>query len=172
MEWKESFSGDEIMKMANAIYNACFKKCWELRDDLVSEGVLGIMQAIENYDKNKGVCLSTYAWNMGKGRMLNYYNNEKELMQTFTKLGDCDWVSDEFSISDKMAKDDKFAKICSIIEKMKADDQVLTWKMMKGYSIKEIAESSNVTPQCVWIKWKRVREKILREYEGKGVKGR
>jgi RNA polymerase sporulation-specific sigma factor len=44
------------------------------REDLIQEGMIGLFQAIENYDKKRGVKFSTYANVCIKNRILNALN--------------------------------------------------------------------------------------------------
>ncbi len=44
------------------------------REDLIQEGMIGLFQAIENYDKDRGVKFSTYANVCIKNRILNALN--------------------------------------------------------------------------------------------------
>lgn len=49
--------------------------CWELRDDLVSEGQLALVKSAARYDPDKGVKLETYAYPAIIGAMSDYLRN-------------------------------------------------------------------------------------------------
>jgi RNA polymerase sporulation-specific sigma factor len=44
--------------------------------DLVQEGTVGLIEAVENYDHTRGVAFSLYAWHRIRGRMANYVARE------------------------------------------------------------------------------------------------
>ncbi|BBB91551.1 MAG TPA: sigma-70 family RNA polymerase sigma factor [Methylomusa anaerophila] len=54
---------------------------WRLEEsvlmDLVQEGTVGLIEAVENYDHTRGVAFSLYATHRIRGRILNYLNKEK-----------------------------------------------------------------------------------------------
>lgn len=172
MEWKEKFDEEEIVKMATAIYNANFKNCRSLKEDLLSEGVLGIMQAIANYDSSKGIKLSTYAWNVAKGKMVNFYNAEKESRENLTILCDCEWVGDGWNMVEVLEASEKMEKFEKIVGKLKKVDQFIVWKICEGYTRREVAMCLGVSTQCVSAKWKKLQEKIIMEFNGEEVKRR
>jgi RNA polymerase sigma factor (sigma-70 family) len=169
MEEKDNFSGDEIMKMATAIYNKHFKCCYDLREDLISEGVLGIMSAINNYKREKGVKLSTYAWNMGKGKMMNFYNLEKERRANLTMMPDYEWLQDEGQdVKEQLFGKEMYDKVKKVVGGLKTEEQWITNSICEGYSKEFIAKRLGVTNQAVCTRWKRLKAKIVREYNGEG----
>ncbi|HWR28849.1 MAG TPA: sigma-70 family RNA polymerase sigma factor [Negativicutes bacterium] len=69
---------------------------WRAKDtilmDLVQEGTIGLIEAVENYDFERGVAFSLYAIHRIRGRMLNYL--EKETKTARVSL-DTPWTSEE-----------------------------------------------------------------------------
>jgi len=59
--------------------------------DLVQEGTIGLIEAVENYDLERGVAFSLYAIHRIRGRMLNYL--EKEVRTVRVSL-DTPWTSE------------------------------------------------------------------------------
>lgn len=53
-----------VLKVNNNIYD----------DDLFQEGCIGLIQAVDKYDSNRGVAFSTYATNCINGYIINYKN--------------------------------------------------------------------------------------------------
>ena len=53
---------------------------WQLNDpamfDLIQEGTVGLIEAVENYDYSRGVAFSLYAFHRIRGRILNYLAKE------------------------------------------------------------------------------------------------
>lgn len=60
--------------------------------DLVQEGTIGLIEAVENYEPERGVAFSLYAIHRIRGRMLNYM--EKESKTAGVSL-DTSWVSED-----------------------------------------------------------------------------
>lgn len=56
---------------------------WRLNEsivmDIIQEGTVGLIEAVENYDHQRGVAFSLYAMHRIRGRMLNYMEREGKL---------------------------------------------------------------------------------------------
>ena len=56
---------------------------WRLNEtiamDIIQEGTVGLIEAVENYDDQRGVAFSLYAMHRIRGRMLNYMQREGKL---------------------------------------------------------------------------------------------
>ena len=77
-------------------------------DDLVHDGVFGLMRAVQKYDPDRGVKFSTYAWrwikqtilrgivdNFGNVRTTRHTHNKKRRMAALEKKCDSGNISDE-----------------------------------------------------------------------------
>jgi RNA polymerase sporulation-specific sigma factor len=64
----------------------------EILMDLVQEGTIGLIEAVENFEPERGVAFSLYAVHRIRGRMLNYL--EKETKTARVSL-DTSWVSED-----------------------------------------------------------------------------
>ena len=53
----------------------------EILMDLVQEGTVGLIEAVENFDPNRGVAFSLYGIHRIRGRMLNYIEKESKRKQ-------------------------------------------------------------------------------------------
>lgn len=49
--------------------------------DLVQEGIIGLIEAVENFQPERGVAFSLYAIHRIRGRMLNYLEKENKMSQ-------------------------------------------------------------------------------------------
>ena len=88
--WKEYKEEEEIDARQRLIENyqpLVFKEAvkYGLQEavtmDLIQEGTVGLMEAVERYDPLAGVAFSLYAIHRIRGRMLNFLNaNKKEIL--------------------------------------------------------------------------------------------
>jgi RNA polymerase sigma factor (sigma-70 family) len=63
--------------------------CRELFEELTQEGIIGLIRAVDRYDPDIGVKMSTYAYRWIRGAMLNYLNkNRKYGIKISRLLGD------------------------------------------------------------------------------------
>ena len=80
--WKEYKEEEEIDARQRLIENyqpLVFKEAVTM--DLIQEGTVGLMEAVERYDPLTGVAFSLYAIHRIRGRMLNFLNaNKKEIL--------------------------------------------------------------------------------------------
>lgn len=53
----------------------------EMIMDLIQEGTVGLIEAVETYDPGRGVLFATYAWPRIRGRVLNYLRGHLEAIQ-------------------------------------------------------------------------------------------
>ena len=70
-----------INEMTNLIYNIArkFTSDKDLINELYNQGVLGIYDAYDNYDKNSNTKFSTYAYMYIYGKMYNYININRSI---------------------------------------------------------------------------------------------
>lgn len=88
-----------LCKMEDRNYKA------ELENELFQEGFLGLIEAQQKYDENKGVKFSTFAYPYIKGYCLKYLNNEikinsktKELVQDENDAYEEDFLDTDLDI--------------------------------------------------------------------------
>ena len=88
-----------LCKMEDRNYKA------ELENELFQEGFLGLIEAQQKYDENKGVKFSTFAYPYIKGYCLKYLNNEikinsktKELVQDENNAYEEDFLDTDLDI--------------------------------------------------------------------------
>ena len=71
--------------------------------DLVQEGILGLIESVENFDPERGVAFSLYAIHRIRGRMLNYLEREAKNGQLSTES--CRQKGDGETLADTLADD-------------------------------------------------------------------
>jgi RNA polymerase sigma factor (sigma-70 family) len=66
------------IKLIHKVYNDNFKNThyYISKEDLISEGYIGLINGIDSYNKNKGISLSTYMYICIKNQMIYYCNRE------------------------------------------------------------------------------------------------
>ena len=90
--------------------------------DLVQEGIIGLIEAVENFEPERGVAFSLYAIHRIRGRMLNYM--EKEAKTAGVSL-DTTWASEDgTSLFETMA--DAALPVSEVAEKNFLLDQMRT----------------------------------------------
>jgi len=61
-------------------------ECIELFEDLTQEGTIGLIKAVDRYDSDAGVQLSTYAYRWIRGGMFNYLNKNSKYGMKISRL--------------------------------------------------------------------------------------
>lgn len=80
--YKEQGNGDCRRQLIEHFQPLVFKALsgWQLDDslamDVIQEGTIGLIEAVENYDYGRGVAFSLFAIHRIRGRMLNYLAKE------------------------------------------------------------------------------------------------
>jgi RNA polymerase sporulation-specific sigma factor len=82
--WKSYKAGEDREArriLIEAYQPLVFKQAMQFRlvdnmMDIVQEGTVGLIEAVENYDYQRGVAFSLYAVHRIRGRMLNFVKNE------------------------------------------------------------------------------------------------
>jgi len=83
--YKESGDLDSRQKIIEHYQPLVFKVAlgWRIDEpallDLIQEGTVGLIEAVESYDHTRGVAFSLYALHRIRGRMLNYSTREGKL---------------------------------------------------------------------------------------------
>lgn len=134
----------------------------QISDDLLQEGLLGMLSAIGSYDENRG-SVRTYALTCARNRMLS------TVKQNSLLGGDVDRTDE---LEDKSAdaqsefeQRERFLELYSAMERCltKAERDVLTCYMM-GCSYAEIAKRLAVSVKSVDNAMQRARRKLRREF--------
>lgn len=85
LAYKENNDIDARSKIIEHYQPLVFKATtgWRLDDmvlmDMIQEGTVGLIEAVENYDHRRGVAFSLYALHRIRGRILNYMQREGKL---------------------------------------------------------------------------------------------
>ncbi len=122
-------------------------------EDLEQEGLIGLLEASENFDMNRGTKFSTYATYWIKKRIISALNQENKLSVSGSEILEETIADKKPAIEESIGKEIKFPKDFPTAEK-----QVLTMLFQQQLTLKEIASNLNIS-----------REKV-RQLKGKGLR--
>ena len=120
------------MRLVPYVYEICFKKHRELRDDLLQEGYIGLLKAIERYKPELDTSFSTFAFFCIRNAMGMFMRKELKHIDN-TRVDIIDYGGDELSLfdclideeSEKNAEDKILCDL--ILEKMPNKEIVKRW---------------------------------------------
>ena len=136
-----------LCKMEDRNYKA------ELENELFQEGFLGLIEAQQKYDKNKGVKFSTFAYPYIKGYCLKYLNNEikinsktKELVQDENDAYEEDFLDTDLDIiammKETLRKTNR--KLTSL------EENILLERIDEDLDYRTIAEKNNCSVKKIY----------------------
>lgn len=136
-----------LCKMEDRNYKA------ELENELFQEGFLGLIEAQQKYDENKGVKFSTFAYPYIKGYCLKYLNNEikinsktKELVQNENDAYEEDFLDTDLDIiammKETLRKTNK--KLTSL------EENILLERIDEDLDYRTIAEKNNCSVKKIY----------------------
>lgn len=154
---RKELSGGEMMAIATDIYNKKFSKSGIDRDDLIMEGVLGILDYQERYDAELGK-LSSYVCKCAYGRMLTYYRKQKVHIDNCESYEDFDWVIGSDVDFASEVKDSNYVygakiEILKGIEESNLLRQKIVSDLLDGKKQCNVAVLNNVSKQYVSVVW-------------------
>lgn len=139
--------------------------CWQADEatlmDIIQEGTVGLIEAVENYDHTRGVAFSLYAAHRIRGRMLNYM--KKEGKHNFTYIdsplsthGDAGTLSDllidtALPVAQQAERNFLVAQVKSALDRLPAKEQlVLNGVFLEDQEPKQLAEKLDLSISHVY----------------------
>lgn len=123
--------------------------------DMIQEGTVGLIEAVEHYDHQRGVAFSLYAIHRIRGRMLNYMEREGKLnlLSIDSSLGDEQNSTVGDFLIDRTAEVANLAEHNYLVEQVKNamgrlpmnEKTVLSGVFLEDLEPKELAENLDVT---------------------------
>ena len=149
----------EMYALAGAVYRDNFKGSCVDRDDMLQEGVIGILRAEKNYDESKG-SFRTLAYLYALWGMMDYYNKEKAERINNVSLSDYENILKcEIDLRESCGLD----KICrGVFKDGKKKDIVDLYLSNKSYE--EIGKNVGVSKQRVGKVLGELKDKIKSNY--------
>lgn len=123
---------------------------WRLNEtiimDIIQEGTVGLIEAVENFDHQRGVAFSLYAMHRIRGRMLNYMEREGKLsVFNDNTLGDL-VVDDSAEVSSLAERNYLVEQVKNAMERLPVNEQaVLSGVFLEDREPKQLAESLDVS---------------------------
>ncbi len=128
--------------------------------DLIQEGTVGLIEAVESYDHNRGVAFSLFAVHRIRGRMINYLNREDDSLFRIDSLmaSDGNRVSIADSLVDAHAEVAAQAEQNYLMEQLKTamgrlpakEQQVLNGVYLEDCEPKDLAASMELSVSHIY----------------------
>lgn len=144
-----------ILNNLKLVYYQCNRKFSSLpleKEDIISIGILGLIKAIDNYDKEKGYAFSTYALKcvdneilqaVRKNRCLNHISLEDIICED---LSYADVISDNINIEEEYLYSEIIFNIKDIVNKLnERDKNIYKLYFTNLLSQKEMANKMNLS---------------------------
>ena len=134
------------------------------RDDLVSEGILGLMNAVKTYSPDKGASFSTYVSVCANNRMLNALKKAQRIQGregSFEEINAASGSSPEKIVIDREALREVFSEVESNLTELEREVFTL---YLAGVSYDETAKLLEIDKKSVDNALARVRRKLRRKF--------
>lgn len=152
----------EVLAIATAVYNEYFRGFSEWREDLIAEGVLGILVCEQRYDATKGK-LVVYAWRSAWGRMMSYAKDECKAKLGRVDLEDVDnYVSEPFK---SCLEETDIIEELGQVRMRKELHNAIVERMLSGERECDVAEKLGVSRQYVSLAWNKWKQKVHSQFD-------
>lgn len=134
------------------------------RDDLVSEGILGLMNAVKTYSADKGAGFSTYAGVCINNRMLSALKKSARIQkreEPLEKLDAPGGSSPEKIIIDREALSEIFSEVSENLTEL---ERTVFGQYLGGASYGDIAKNLDIDRKAVDNALARVRRKLRKKF--------
>lgn len=134
------------------------------RDDLVSEGILGLMNAVKTYSSDKGASFSTYAGVCVNNRMLTALKKSLRIQKREESLDEFDasgGSSPEKIVIDREALNEIFSEVSENLTEL---ERTVFLQYLGGDSYDDIAKGLDIDRKAVDNALARVRKKLRKKF--------
>lgn len=163
--------GAEVLAIARGIASARFRGvARDIRDDLVSEGVVAILEARGRYSAESGVKFSTYAWACAEKKMVEYYVREAKRLgveaEDFFETN-CDLSYDgEYDVFNELKNAELLEKMMGCVGRGRSVGvkRKILFHLLEGEKMSGIAEQLGLSRQWVYKLFNQIKEEMLHKY--------
>ena len=131
----------------------------ETQEELVQEGYLGLCEAYKNFNSDKKVNLTTYAYYRIRGRMLNYFKKQKNIQ--FEELND--YTNYSLNEDNEIDSIEELIQGCSETVK-----QIIRFKVYDNLTTQEIADKLGCSKSRVSYILSKEKDNLYRILKRKG----
>lgn len=153
----------------NLVLKFCSKyKNSNLYEDFVSLGNIGLLSAIENFNKDIGYQFSTYAYYCIRNSIFEYMRNNKKHLVSSTSLDEVvdeldglrllDIIESDFDIFDGIPDDTEIMKV--IKKKLSPKEEVVLNLRLSGKTFEDIGNEYNISRQRIGQIFNNIRNKL------------
>ncbi|MCD4650891.1 MAG: sigma-70 family RNA polymerase sigma factor [Candidatus Cloacimonetes bacterium] len=155
----------KIMAIVHSVARRYAKYC-DSYDDLVQEGLLGVLEAKSRFQSDKGTQFSTYAMFWIKKRILAYLKLETTFSNSTTELN-TDLLADEEIPENEPVE---HLSISDFPENMTGEEiTILKYMYEKNMTLSDIARKMNQRREKIRQKYKKAMRKLRFYYEEDGT---
>lgn len=130
-------------------------------DDLFSEGLMGLMNAVKTYDESKGASFSTYSYSCISNRMMNSVKRSTRIKSSEEPMDDELEITSGQSPESILMSSEGEAEIWELAESRLSElERNVLESYLEGKSHAETAEELGITPKSVDNALQRIRRKF------------
>jgi RNA polymerase sporulation-specific sigma factor len=135
------------MKLVHAVINRLFP-AYRTDDDVIAEGLLGLVKAANTFDEDSSVAFSTYAFCAIRNEIISYLRRERRFADVLSldePIGE-DGEGNVVTLADTIASEDAVgclehtSDLDKVFSHLKERDKIIVVLKLRGLSNKEIAE--------------------------------
>ena len=157
--YKETSDMDARRCLIESYQPLVFKQAMQFRNldnwmDIIQEGTVGLIEAVENYDYTRGAAFSLYAVHRIRGRMLNFLKKEGSNVCTSIEhvfSEDLSLVDPQPGVAELAEKSFLAGELGQALQRLpERERQVLHGVYLQDLEPKEVAASLDVTPSHIY----------------------
>ena len=164
------------LKLVYYQYSRKFSSLPIEKEDIISIGILGLIKAIDNYDKEKGYTFSTYALKCIDNEILQGVKKNKSLANInlediiYEDISYADIISDNINIEEEYLYNEIIFNIKDIVDKLDEKDRYIYKLYFTSLlSQKEIAKKINLSQAYISRRINKIIDIVEEELRSRGL---
>ena len=168
-----------IVDNLKLVYYQCNRKFSSLpleKEDIISIGILGLIKAVDNYDKEKGYTFSTYALKCVDNEILQVVRKNRCLTSVsltdiiYEDLSYADIISDSVNIEEEYLYNEIIFNVKDIVNKLNQRDRYIYELYFTSLlSQKEIAKKINLSQAYISRRINKIIDIVEEELRSRGL---